>query len=142
MAKAKHNDMPAENNGLSRRNLLTAAPLVALSAALAAGDVNAAVVEALTAGQAETPVMRALREWDALYLYLNSDAARELSEDDFDAECDRRRAMELRLAGIPSVGISDFAAKVLALTNHGDHDLDAENSAPAFWAEARALVGA
>ncbi|RWR31494.1 hypothetical protein D2T29_10705 [Sinirhodobacter populi] len=117
---------------MNRRDLLTAALAAPLPAVPAVAE---------TETETETPVMALFREWNALYDYLNSDEAAALTEEEFDAECDRRRAMELHLAEVPSVGVADFAAKVLALTNQGDHELDAECTPASFWAEARALVG-
>ena len=72
MAQAKHNRAPAQIN---RRNILAAAPAFGL-AGLMAGAVP-------VAAQAETPVMRAYREWKTALDAWNQAAADDiLPEDD------------------------------------------------------------
>lgn len=92
------------------------------------------------AAMTETPIIRLFREWEALYAYLDGPVGRELSEDEFDAELDRRIAIEDRMMEIPSEGPADFVAKVIAYTTRGESGLPDHQSNPAFWAEARALI--
>lgn len=90
----------------------------------------------------ETPVMAVFREWNALYRHLNSEGT-QLPDGTFNAEHKRLYEMEDFVLTLPSETIADFAAKVLMLTENGDHELpgpDFKHTA-AFWAEARALVG-
>lgn len=58
------------------------------------------------------------------------------------AGCVRRIEIEDRVVAMPVEGPSDFAAKVLMLTNYGDHELPAPDHNPAFLSGARALVAA
>lgn len=134
---------------MNRRHLLAAAvaaipaaTVASLGAALAAGDVNAAVDAALFGDAPESPIMQLYREWDALYRYLNTEEAAALPQDQFSRECDRRVEMEDRVVTMPVRGAADFAAKLLILTNHCDHELPGPEYLPEFWAEARALVEA
>lgn len=131
MASAKSNRTSAQIN---RRALLSALPAAALvPAAALSGEVLPPITE--------TPVMRLFREWDAIYQFQNGETGH-LTDDEFNTYSDRRIEMEDRVLGMPVEGPSDFAAKVVMLTNYGDHDLRSPEYYPEFWAEARALVAA
>ncbi|MDQ7776259.1 MAG: hypothetical protein Q4615_10395 [Paracoccus aminovorans] len=117
---------------MNRRALLKLAPAV-----LAAGAVPAAAL--CVVDPAETPVMRAYREWEALYAFLNRDDRGGLSADDWNSECDRRIEIEDQMMEMPAQNARDIIAKVLAYTANGDSELPYPDHA--FWAEARALVG-
>ena len=140
MAKAKYSGMSADSQ-VSRRNLLTAAPVAALTAALCAGDVAAATGAALT----ETPVMAMFREWKKRTANEMRVYADDTTGDGDSPEClaatDAVKGIEHQMLAVPSVSAQDFVLKMLVLTGDGQWGAPSRYTAPQLWAEARALVG-
>ncbi len=123
---------------INRRTLLTAAPIAALSSALLAGDVNAAVAQVLA--ESDTPVMRLFREWERLIETALRDGCTDDGNAD-DAYWDPVFDIEGRIMVTPSQDARDWIAKALAKSNSGRVELDSSKYNPELWAEARAMVG-
>lgn len=116
---------------MNRRSILTAAlsaPAVALAGSLP-------VVAAL-----ETPVMALFREWEAAQAAEDDAHIRNLPDDEIEVFSQQRREIEQRVMAAPCQTGGDFVLKVIACTAFGGFCLPCESEAPAFWAEARALV--
>lgn len=99
MAKAQYN---------ARRQFLKTIPAIA-----AAGIATPALAEA------ETPVMRAYREWLAFRNWLHSSTA-DMPDQVFDGLCDDRLALERAMFEIPSQNLQDATLKLLAFTDNGN----------------------
>lgn len=132
MAKAKHNLMPGETQ-VSRRTLMAAAPAAGI-ATLIAGAVPGQAM-------AETPVMRAYREWREFSNYVNGPATKGFSDDAIEALADRLTAFVGRVIAAPSQCDLDLVLKFLTAVEdyqlfYGLEPLEG------LEAEARALVGA
>lgn len=108
----------ATNQHIARRAVLKGAP-AAIVAALAAGDVDAAVT-ALLDPPAETPVMTAYREWQVYRDWLNGPATDGLTNAEFDALCNKRRDMEFAMFALPNAGLRDAALKLVAFCDGGN----------------------
>lgn len=123
---------------MKRRDVLTAAPVAALTAALCAGDV-AAATEAVLA--TETPVKAAYREWLAYRNWLNV-GTDGMDDSDFDDLCDVRRGMEAVIYDMPTKNPADVLLKLLVLNDNGnDFSDDAFETGRRMLTEARALLG-
>lgn len=118
------------NAQINRRCLLSLAP-----AALAVGAAPAMAMQV-----AETPVMRAYREWEAADADLQHPKWDERSNEDQDAACALLSAMMDEILAIPALNARDFIMKVMACTCMGENGLPDERQDPQLWAEARALI--
>ena len=127
---------------MNRRQMITAGPLAGLAAALVAGDVNAAVIEALSVGERETRVMRLYREWEQARK--DEAATYEAFPDDDSPEpgdaTAKVVAIERRLMAERAVTLADVALKFCAVSGFGEFVISDEGH-PELWAEARALIG-
>lgn len=121
---------------MNRRNLLRSAPAVGFAALL----MGAAPV--IAAAPTETPIMALYAEWSALFDRLETAGREELGDDLYDAEVDRRIAMEDRVTEMQPVTVQDVYAKILILTMHGFNDLPGPDYCPQFWNEAQAAIAA
>ena len=108
---------------MKRRELLTAAPALAL-----AGPVQA---------EAETPVMQLFRQWVEVTPKLR--AASKADAPDFEELLERQTDLEDAMLRTPSVDARDFAAKVLAYCHEGQAYLPA--NMPELWADGRRVLG-
>lgn len=129
MAQAKHTLMPAgdQGNTVTRRALITAAPVIALAAVLASGA---------EPEETQTPVMALYREWERLL----SDAERygvtgdDMADDRYWADV---YDVEDRIFATPATDRGDMMIKICVATGFGQWGI---NHGKQIWAEARALV--
>lgn len=128
---------------MNRRALLVSAP-IAIAAAMAARGTNAAVAGMLTAGESDTPVMLAFREWSKAKA--NEDAVYAATPDNADgapardAITDARIEVENDLMATPSQTVNDWALKIAAWSNFGDGVCQDRQENSELWAEADALI--
>lgn len=99
---------------MNRRALIGSAPVAAFVTALTAGNVHAAC--GLIVEKPETPVAAAYREWATFSHWLNKVA----SDDEFDAQVDRRTEMEEALFDLPAEGVEDVMLKLMVYSDHGN----------------------
>lgn len=128
---------------MNRRAVIAAGPLAGLAAALVAGDANAAVVEALTVEERETPVAALFREWSALWAEgerLCDGGDWQETDAEFNAVHDRMIDLERSMMAAPKVSVADIALAIAAATNFGVAAYEDE-SFKSIQAEARALIG-
>ncbi|WP_442577900.1 hypothetical protein ACSBOB_20350 [Mesorhizobium sp. ASY16-5R] len=78
-------------------------------------------------------------EWDAIYR-LGFEEPYCRSDEEADAHCDRRRALEEQMEAIPSKSAADLAAKIIAITGYGSFEFD-RGSNTETWRELESLVG-
>lgn len=116
---------------MNRRAFLSAAP-----AALAAGPAAALCI----LDPDDTPVMRLFREWEAKFNWIESESD-ELSDAEIIPHCRQNDEQARRLVGLRCETPRDFAAKLIAATLNGNHDLSDLQAGRDLLAEARALVG-
>lgn len=118
---------------MNRRSILKALPFAA------AGGIATA---ASSATAPDTPVMRAFRERQAYFAWLDiaskSDA---LSNDDMEAAVNVLTDMEDAMMLIPSENAQDFIAKVVAYSHDGNSCLPSAGAMPELWAEAKRFAG-
>ncbi|MEZ5723918.1 MAG: hypothetical protein R3E47_02330 [Paracoccaceae bacterium] len=120
---------------MNRRNLLAAAPAAAM-AACASGALAA------SAAVSETPVMRIFREWEAMSAYLDGEAARSMSEDEYDTLVDDRHEIEKTMMATPAQNARDVLLKLSAWTDFGALGIGSdETGVGLFWQEVRDLIG-
>ena len=81
--------------------------------------------------------MQLFLEWDAIGRAI--EAADGMTDDDLDAACDEQRAICDRMMPLPARTAPEFAAKFIAITDHGDFGLD--HCKLPFVAEASELAG-
>ncbi|MEI4473342.1 hypothetical protein [Frigidibacter sp. MR17.24] len=124
---------------MKRRQILTTAPLAALTAALTAGDAWAAL-RAL--GCHDTPAVALFRKWQALKV--QEMAAFRDPSDEGGKRCDElyeeRIKLEDRMMALPSQSAACVFAKVMAYTSGGAFALT-DGVVPEFWDEACAALG-
>lgn len=143
MALAKHSGAPAENQ-VSRRNLLNAAvaaipvaTVAAIGSAFATGDANAAACAALLAGEPETPVATAFRQW------MTASAAMQeagLSQDAMDRLIVDRAAADVQLNSLTATTPMDVLMQVCAATDFGLYGIG-DTGMETGWYYARQMLG-
>lgn len=114
---------------VNRRSLMGAAlvaPVAMVGAAPAAAD---------------TPVIRAYREWKRSLDAWEADMQRDGSDENGDRWCRATYQLADAVVDTPSEGPMDFAHKLMAYCFDGRHELDLGEGAERIWAEARQLVG-
>lgn len=112
---------------MNRRSLLTAAAAVPFAALPAVA-------------QAETPVERIFREWQAAR---NVEEATSGDDDAvYEAAWQARFAVEERLMAEPSQNRRDWMLKICAWSYWGEGGGPDRIESPQLWAEARALIAA
>lgn len=133
MADTKHTTASAVTEGMSRRRFLRAAPVAGAAVAIPALS---------KAGAPETPVTRAYREWKAYRDWLHNGTS-EMPDDEFDALCGKRQAMEIAMFGLPNVDLRDAVLKLMAWTDCGEELADDDRCTGAgLLKEMGALAGA
>lgn len=112
---------------MNRRTFIAAAPAAALAGPMAA--------------ETETPVAALFREWRRLRQVARAHYLAE-DDDEFERAHDARWAHEQILIHAPSQCERDLLLKILAWTDYGETDLEAERDnshLSTIWAEARAM---
>jgi hypothetical protein len=135
-----HTTTPCLDSGrLSRRNLFIGAPVVALGAALAAGDAKAALAGVLLPKAKETPVAAMYGEITRLQAWINGDNG--LSNAELAVETDRLHKMANAIMRLPSDGPMDFIHKLMGHTLNGENCPCCCPDNAAIWKQAKAIVG-
>lgn len=131
------NFKPHNGNGVSRRNLLRAAPAAGLAAMMAG-----AIPVAASASHV-TPVMAAYAEWQAYAEWMEGSATDGMTDEQFDPICDHRRKIEMALYKTPSQNATDTLAKFAAFTMNGRDFADDDGTGSGLiMAEMMAVVSA
>ncbi|MEQ1955980.1 hypothetical protein [Mesorhizobium sp. CN2-181] len=88
-----------------------------------------------------SPIMTLFEEWDAIYR-LGFEQSGSFSDEECDAHCERRRALEEQMEAIPSRSAADLAAKIIAITGYGSFEFAPDVPANIeTWKELERLVG-
>lgn len=118
---------------MKRRDFLTAAPAVALAAA----------VPGAAEAQGDTPIVRLYRRhmaiWDAAEAYTPYHKGKAGDEEMALLFVNEANELEDRMMAMPCTCAADFAAKMIAATARGGIQLDWDTDP--LWIEARALIG-
>ncbi|MFC0200827.1 hypothetical protein [Paracoccus rhizosphaerae] len=116
---------------MNRRQILTAAPALGC----------AGIVPATAFAEAETPVMRLYRAWDAARIAWAAAGEGDLTDEDNNRWCEQVYQMADDVLDVPSQGPLDFICKLMAQTCLGEHDIENCPRGSELWAEARELIG-
>lgn len=117
---------PRQENTVSRRALLKAAPAFAI--------LPAAAIPAQAA--TETPVMRLFREWRPLAAWLNGPDGAAAPEAEFNRVNLARLDLEDRMVAVPAQNAEDVLIKIATYTHFGEGEVPTQ-----VWPEVRAMIG-
>jgi hypothetical protein len=99
------------------------------------GATVAAIAASTTTTAGATPIQQLFAKWKAQLSWIESDAARDITDAELDQANDDLIKTERDMMAIRATCSADVLAKFAAATNYGDYSLSDRGDAPAFWGE-------
>lgn len=115
---------------MKRRDILFAAPLMGVGVVCAA--------QASTSSR----IMRLYGQWIELHARLNGQQFSAMAPAEITADLALKWEIEAEIAGVAAVTPEEFIAKVIVMTDHGEHGLPCQADDPELWHTASALIAA